>query len=105
MAAVRTLPILAAEWQLLGMARRARGVSAGWSPLAAARLAFGRLLALLVGSVRRATRLALAMEARGFGAADCRTVARPQRLRPADGAVVLAAAGLAAVALVMGSAL
>jgi energy-coupling factor transport system permease protein len=105
MAAVRTLPILAAEWQLLGMARRARGVSAGWSPLTAARLAFGRLLALLVGAVRRATRLAVAMEARGFGATDCRTVARPQRLRPADGILVLAAVALAAAAVGIGAAL
>jgi len=64
LAATRMLPILAVEWQLLGMARRARGVSAGWSPILAARLAFGRLLALLVGSIRRATRLALAMASR-----------------------------------------
>lgn len=105
MAAVRTLPILSAEWQLLGMARRARGVSAGWSPLAAARLAFGRLLALLVGSVRRATRLALAMEARGFGTETCRSIARPQPMRLADGALILAAVALAGVALWIGSAL
>lgn len=105
LAAIRTLPILAVEWQLLGMARRARGVSAGWSPLAAARLAFGKLLALLVGSVRRATRLALAMDARGFGAESCRTIARPQRVRLADWGLVLAATALAAVALGVGRAL
>jgi energy-coupling factor transport system permease protein len=105
LAAVRMLPILAAEWQLLGMARRARGVSAGWSPIAAARLAFGKLLALLVGAVRRATRLALAMDARGFGTAACRTIARPQRMRAADWGLLLAAAVLGAVALGVGSAL
>ncbi len=105
MAAVRTLPILASEWQLLGMARRARGVSAGWSPLATVRLAFGRLLALLVGTVRRSTRLALAMEARGFGAEACRTIARRQHLRPADGVLLLGAVALAAVALGIGFAL
>ncbi|MEX0626559.1 MAG: energy-coupling factor transporter transmembrane component T [Chloroflexota bacterium] len=105
MAAIRMLPILAAEWQLLGMARRARGVSAGWSPLLAARLAFGKLLALLVGAVRRATRLALAMEARGFGAAPCRTIARPQRMRIADWGLLLAAVALGAAALGIGSAL
>jgi len=97
LAAVRMLPILAVEWQVLGMARRARGVRSGGSPLAAAQLAFGMLLALLVGSVRRATRLAAAMDARGFGAAPCRTIARTQRMRPADwwllaGALLLAAA-------------
>ena len=105
LAAIRMLPILAVEWQLLGMARRARGVSAGWSPAAAARLAFGKLLALLVGAIRRATRLALAMEARGFGAAPCRTIARPQRMRAADWGLLVAAVALGAAALGIGSTL
>jgi energy-coupling factor transport system permease protein len=105
MAAVRTLPILTAEWQLLGMARRARGVNSGGSPLAAVRLAFGRLLVLLVATVRRATRLALAMEARGFGAEACRTIARPQRIRAGDAVLVAAALALAAAALWIGVAL
>lgn len=105
LAAVRMLPILAVEWQLLGMARRARGVSAGWSPLAAARLAFGKLLALLVGSVRRATRLAMAMDARGFATEGCRTIARPQRMRLADVGLIVAAAALGAAALWIGAAL
>jgi len=48
LAALRLFPMLAAEWQVLRLARRARGVSAGWSPVAAARLGFGMLLALLV---------------------------------------------------------
>lgn len=95
MAAVRMLPILAVEWQILGMARRARGVTAGWSPLAAARLGFGMLLALLVDAVRRATRLATSMEARGFGSAPCRTIARPQRMRLADWGLLAAAVLLA----------
>jgi energy-coupling factor transport system permease protein len=105
LAAVRLLPILATEWQLLGMARRARGISAGWSPLAAARLSFGKLLALLVGAVRRATRLALAMDARGFGGSSGRTIARPQRVRLADWGLILASAALGAAALWIGSAL
>jgi energy-coupling factor transport system permease protein len=105
LAAVRMLPILATEWQLLGMARRARGISAGWSPVRAARLAFGKLLALLVGAVRRATRLALAMDARGFGGASGRTIARPQRLRLADWGLILASVALGAAALGIGSAL
>ncbi len=99
LAAVRMLPIMAIEWQILGMARRARGVTAGWSPIAAARLLFGMLLALLVGAVRRATRLATAMEARGFGAGDRRTIARPLRMHARDWILVGSAAGLAAVAM------
>jgi energy-coupling factor transport system permease protein len=63
------------------------------------RLFAGQLLAILVGSVRRGSRLALAMEARGFGARPCRSVARVQRMRGADwgwliGAVLLAAAAI-----------
>jgi len=96
LAAVRLLPIMAGEWQTLSLARRARGVEAGRSPVAAARIGFGMLLALLVGAVRRATRLATAMEARGFGARECRSVARPQRMRGGDWTLVAAALALAA---------
>ncbi|HEX2194861.1 MAG TPA: energy-coupling factor transporter transmembrane component T [Candidatus Limnocylindria bacterium] len=99
LAAARLLPVLAAEWQLLALARRARGVEAGRSPLAAAQLFFGQLLSLLVGTLRRATRLALAMESRGFGSLPCRTVARPQRLERRDWVLLAAAAGLGAAAL------
>lgn len=105
LAAVRMLPILAAEWQILGMARRARGVSSDGSPVAAVRLAFGMLLALLVGSVRRATRLAEAMDARGFGAAACRTIARRQAMRRADWWLLGGALLLAAAAVLIGLAL
>ena len=103
LAAVRLLPILAAEWQILGMARRARGVSAGWSPLAAASIGFGMLLALLVGAVRRATRLATGMEARGFGASECRTIARRQSVRTADWAMLAVAIGLGAAGIAIGA--
>jgi energy-coupling factor transport system permease protein len=102
LAALRLLPILAVEWQILGMARRARGVAAGWSPLARARLGFGMLLALLVGATRRATRLATAMQARGFGATDCRTIARPKRLGTADWLLVGSAIALGAAAIAIG---
>lgn len=105
LAAMRMLPILAVEWQILRMARRARGVRAGWSPIAGARLGFGMLLALLVSAVRRATRLATAMEARGFGTAPCRTIARPQRMRLADWGLLTAAVALGAAALGIGLAL
>ena len=83
------------------MARRARGVAAGRSPLTAAQLYFGKLLTLLVGAIRRATRLATAMEARGFGALPCRSVARPQRMAGRDWWLIAAAAalGLAAVGI------
>lgn len=99
LAALRLLPLMALEWQTIGIARRARGVEAGRSPIRAVRLFFGQLLALLVGAVRRASRMALAMEARGFGALPCRTVAREQRMRAGDWAWVFGALALGAVAI------
>ena len=101
LAAVRLLPVMAGEWQTISLARRARGVAAGRSPLAALRLFFGKLLTLLVSAIRRATRLAAAMEARGFGALPCRSVARPQHMAARDWWLIAAAAalGLAAIGL------
>lgn len=99
LAALRLVPLLATEWQTISMARRARGVEAGRNPIVAVRLFAGKLLALLVGAVRRGSRLALAMEARGFGARPCRTDARIQRMRPADWGWVVGAVGLAATAI------
>jgi energy-coupling factor transport system permease protein len=99
LAALRLLPLMAREWQMIAMARRARGVEAGRNPLSALRLFAGQLLALLVGSIRRGSRMALAMEARGFGARECRTVARIQRMRASDWAWIGAALVLAATAI------
>lgn len=101
LAAMRLVPLLAAEWQMIGLARRARGVDAGRSPIAVLRLWIGKLASLLVRAVRRASRLALAMDARGFGALRGRTNARTSRIRPSDAAWVAGAMvlGLAAVAV------
>jgi energy-coupling factor transport system permease protein len=99
LAALRLLPILADEWQIIRLARRARGVDAGRSPFAAISIFFGELLTLLVSAIRRGTRLALAMEARGLGSRPCRSIARPQRMGAADRALIAAAALLAAGAV------
>ena len=99
LAALRLLPMLARDSQVIGMARRARGVDAGRSPLAAVRLLGSRLMGLLVGAIRRGSRMALAMEARGFGATRCRTVARPQRMRLADGGWIAGSMLLAGAAI------
>jgi energy-coupling factor transport system permease protein len=99
LAALRLVPGLAREWRIIGLARRARGVEAGRSPIAAVRLLAGRLMSLLVAAIRRSSRMALAMEARGFGAAPCRTIARPQRIRATDLAWIAGAVGLSAAAI------
>jgi energy-coupling factor transport system permease protein len=99
LAALRLVPLLAREWRTIGLARRARGVEAGRSPVAAGRLFGGRLMALLVAAIRRASRMAVAMEARGFGARECRTIARPQRMTAGDLAWIGGAVALSGVAI------
>lgn len=105
LAAARLMPVMAGEWQTLALARRARGVSSGGSPLTAARLAFGRLLAMLVSAIRRGTRLAIAMESRGFGARPCRSVARPQHFVRDDWLLIAAAGALGLGAIAIGLAI
>lgn len=99
LAALRLVPMLAREWRIIGLARRARGVEAGRSPVGAIRLVAGRVMALLVAAIRRSSRMAVAMEARGFGASACRTIARPQRFRLTDLAWIAGAIALSAVAI------
>ena len=99
LAALRLVPLLAAEWESIRLARRARGVEAGGNPVASARLLSGTAFALLVGAIRRATRLATAMDARGFDSGVVRTNARGSVLRPLDGWFVAGAAAACAVAV------
>ena len=47
LAALRLVPLLATEWETIRLARRARGVDAGFSPVAQARLFGGTAFALL----------------------------------------------------------
>lgn len=104
LAAFRLLPLLADDWRMLRLARRARGVSPGRGPLARGRFFASTLFGLLVGAIRRGTRLAVAMDARGFDSGLRRGIARPIRVDAADralivGAVLLGAAGLLVSAL------
>ncbi|SCL70078.1 energy-coupling factor transporter transmembrane component T family protein [Micromonospora chersina] len=99
LAAFRLVPLLEEEWRMISMARRARGVDAGRNPIAKLRLFGSTAFALLVGAIRRGTRLAVAMDARGFDAGTPRTVARRQRFTRADTLLVVAAGTLAAAAL------
>lgn len=101
LAAMRLVGVLAEEWTALGQARRARGL--GDDGLVGRLRGFGgRLFALLVLAVRRATVLATAMEARGFGLVRERTWARPSHFGLRDATVVLGGVALAAVATAAG---
>ncbi|MFF0656522.1 energy-coupling factor transporter transmembrane component T family protein [Micromonospora tulbaghiae] len=101
LAAFRMVPLLEQEWRMISMARRARGVDAGRNPVAKLRLFASTAFTLLVGAIRRGTRLAVAMDARGFDAGIPRTVARPQRFGLADGLLITGAALLAGAALLV----
>lgn len=99
LAAFRLAPLLAAEWEVLGRARRARGLGGDRNPLRALAVLGGRLFALLVGAVRRGTHLAVAMDARGFAASAHRTSARRPEFARSDAALLAASALLTAVAV------
>ncbi|HEV8568416.1 MAG TPA: energy-coupling factor transporter transmembrane component T [Actinoplanes sp.] len=99
LAAFRLVPLLGQEWQMLSLARRARGIDAGRNPLAVLRLFGSTAFALLVGALRRGGRLAVAMDARGFDSGQPRTYARRQVFTGADAALLAGAALLSAGAL------
>jgi len=92
LAGLRLVGLLVADWRELGMARRARGVA----DTGRIRRFLGQAFALLVLSLRRGTKLATAMEARGFGVDTPRTWARRSTLGWRDAVLLLLAVGVAA---------
>jgi len=81
LAGVRMLGLMSADWRALGLARRARGLGDHGAISRVLSMAFS----LLVMAIRRGTKLATAMQVRGFSAdSRHRTWARPSRLGIAD---------------------
>jgi energy-coupling factor transport system permease protein len=101
LAALRLIPLLVAEFESARLARRTRGVEAGRNPVAHARLFAGTAFTLLVSALRRGSRLATAMDARGFDSGIPRTHARGSRLRVRDGAFVAVTAAVCAAAVTL----
>jgi energy-coupling factor transport system permease protein len=95
LAGLRLIGLLGQDWQYLGYARRARGVA----DHARLRRTAGQAFALLVFAVRRGSKLATAMEARGFGAYPTRTWARPSTFGRRETVLVAAGIFIAAVAI------
>ncbi|UUT36643.1 energy-coupling factor transporter transmembrane component T family protein [Microbacterium elymi] len=95
LAGLRLVGLLIEDWRELSLARRARGVA----DTGRVRRLSGQAFALFVLAIRRGTKLATAMEARGFGAPGARTWARRSVLRPRDAVLVLIAAGVAAASV------
>lgn len=94
---LRVLPLLASDWREISAARRARGL-VGRGPVSAATSAAGRVVGLLVAALRRAVRLALAMQARGFDPYAPRTRARTSVFKLADLAALLVTVTLVGLA-------
>ena len=94
LAGVRLIGLFLDDWRTLGHARRARGLGDTFRVRRWLTMAF----TLVVFAVRRGSRLATAMEARGFGGGS-RTWARPSRLGAADLLAVAAALAVGALAL------
>ena len=93
-AAYRFIPLVQEELDNIRAAHQVRGANSGRGPLARLRESLGYAIPLLAISVRRAERVALAMDSRGFGARPDRTYFRRTTLTRAD---ALFAAGAALV--------
>ncbi|WEK61101.1 MAG: energy-coupling factor transporter transmembrane component T [Candidatus Microbacterium colombiense] len=95
LAGTRMLGLFLDDWRTMGLARRARGVG----DRGVLRRFFSMAFVLLVFAVRRGSKLALAMEARGFGSGIPRTWSRPSRLHPRDAVALLGGIAIMALAL------
>lgn len=73
LAAFRFVPRFAHELEVIRQAHRVRGMAGGRGPVAGIRRHLGYVVPLLAGAIRHAERVALAMDARAFGAHRRRT--------------------------------
>lgn len=73
LAAFRFVPRFGHELDVIRQAHRVRGAHGGHGPFAAIARWFGYVVPLLAGAIRHAERVALAMDARAFGAYPDRT--------------------------------
>lgn len=95
LAGTRMLGLFLDDWRTMSLARRARGVG----DRGVLRRFFSMAFVLLVFAVRRGSKLALAMEARGFGSDIPRTWSRPSRLHPRDAVALMGGIAIMALAL------
>lgn len=73
LAAFRFVPRFGHELEVIRQAHRVRGAHGGRGPFAAIARWFGYVVPLMAGAIRHAERVALAMDARAFGAHPDRT--------------------------------
>ena len=89
MATLRFVPRFRHELDTIRAAHRIRGLGGGRGPIGALRRWAGWIVPLLAGAIRHAERVALAMDARAFGAHRDRTERYPVPLRVRDAVFVL----------------
>ena len=104
LAAYRFLPFFRDELDQIDLARRVRGELAPRSPIGGVLRRWGEIVPLLASAVRRAARIAVAMDARGFAAARERTYLRDAPLTGRDLMFAVAALGLGVALLALGAA-
>lgn len=92
---LRLVGLFVEDWKSLELARRARGIA----DRGRLRRFAGQAFALLVLSIRRGSKLATAMEARGFGSSIRRSWARESRFAWREWVLVLIAVLIAAAAV------
>jgi len=95
LAGARMLGLFIEDWRTMALARRARGLG----DRGAVRRFVSMAFVLLVFAIRRGSKLATAMEARGFGSRIERTWARPSTLGWVDLVAVVVTVAIMAVAL------
>lgn len=96
LAGMRMFTLLQDDWRALGRSRRSRGLGDG----STIKRVFSQAFSLLVGSIRRGTKLATAMEARGFGSDAPRSQARESKLHAVDWLFYAICIAVPAIALV-----
>lgn len=100
LAAFRFVPRFAHELDVIRQAHRVRGAHGGRGPIAAVRRGIGYVVPLLAGAIRHAERVALAMDARAFGAHPDRTERYDVPFRIRDTVFVVAFWAASAVILI-----
>jgi len=90
LAALRFVPRFGHELEVIRAAHRVRGTDTRRGPIAAVRRGIGYSIPLLASAIRHAERVALAMDARAFGAHDTRTERILSRWRTRDTVFVAA---------------
>ena len=93
LAAFRFVPRFGHELEVIRQAHRVRGAHGGRGPFAAIARWFGYVVPLLAGAIRHAERVALAMDARAFGAYPDRTERHIVPFRARDVVFIVAVPG------------